>query len=142
MKVNTFSVSFVIRLTFTISDSILKLYTGGENMTQGQRIAELRKSKKMSQSELSKAIHVSPSTIGMWETDNRAIKDDDLVKLADLFNVTTDYLLGRTDNRHEDILAAAHLDEDINKMSPEQRRAIYDFIEFQKQKIDEDNKKD
>ncbi|KRK34409.1 helix-turn-helix domain-containing protein [Loigolactobacillus bifermentans] len=111
-------------------------------MTQGQRIAELRKSKKMSQSELSKAIHVSPSTIGMWETDNRAIKDDDLVKLADLFNVTTDYLLGRTDNRHEDILAAAHLDEDINKMSPEQRRAIYDFIEFQKQKIDEDNKKD
>ncbi|MFB8435110.1 helix-turn-helix domain-containing protein [Enterococcus durans] len=64
-------------------------------MTIGKRIAELRKQKGISQSELAKALNVSPSTIGMWETDQRAIKDDNLSSLADYFSVTTDYLLGR-----------------------------------------------
>lgn len=64
-------------------------------MTIGKRIAELRKQKGISQSELAQALNVSPSTIGMWETDQRAIKDDNLSSLADYFSVTTDYLLGR-----------------------------------------------
>lgn len=105
-------------------------------MTKGQRIAELRLQKKMSQSELAKAAHVSPSTIGMWETDQRAIKDNDLVNLANLFDVTVDYLLGRTNDKHEEVLAAAHLDKDLKDMTPEQRKAVYDFIEFQKKRID------
>lgn len=69
-------------------------------MNKGQRIAELRRQKHESQSNLAKIIHVSPSTIGMWETNQRAIKDDDLSKLADHFNVSTDYLLGKTDKKH------------------------------------------
>lgn len=69
-------------------------------MTKGQRIAELRSLKQESQSELAKAIHVSPSTIGMWETDQRSIKDDDLSKLSDHFDVSTDYLLGKTSKKH------------------------------------------
>lgn len=69
-------------------------------MTKGQRIAELRQSNNMSQSELAKAIKVSPSTIGMWETDQRAIKDNDLISLANIFNVTVDYLLGNTTSKH------------------------------------------
>ncbi|EHO52263.1 DNA-binding helix-turn-helix protein [Lentilactobacillus kisonensis F0435] len=79
---------------------MLEVYTGSENMTKGQRIAELRQSNKMSQSELAKAIKVSPSTIGMWETDQRAIKDNDLISLANIFNVTVDYLLGNTTSKH------------------------------------------
>lgn len=69
-------------------------------MNKGQRIAELRRQKHESQSNLAKIIHVSSSTIGMWETNQRAIKDDDLSKLADHFNVSTDYLLGKTDKKH------------------------------------------
>ncbi|WP_206859072.1 helix-turn-helix domain-containing protein [Candidatus Enterococcus mangumiae] len=63
-------------------------------MTIGIRIAELRKQKNMSQSDLAKALIVAPSTIGMWETDQRAIKDDHLKHLANCFNVSADYLLG------------------------------------------------
>ncbi len=52
-------------------------------MTTGERIANLRKEKRMSQPELAKQFHVAPSTIGMWETDQRAIKDNNLKDLAD-----------------------------------------------------------
>ena len=107
-----------------------------------ERLKELRKSYKMTQNDLAKRIKVSQQTIGGWEIGRTEPSTELLTKMADLFDVSIDYLVGRTNKKHEDILTAAHLDEDINKLSPEQRKAIYDFIEFQKQKIDEDNKKD
>lgn len=66
-------------------------------MTQGQRIAELRKERHMSQRELANSIHVSTSSVGMWETDQRTIKDRDLMALSNLFNVSADYILGKSD---------------------------------------------
>ncbi|MFT8493535.1 MAG: XRE family transcriptional regulator [Liquorilactobacillus nagelii] len=66
-------------------------------MDKGQIIANLRMTKKMSQIELAKALNVSPSTIGMWETNQRAIKDDQLKKIATFFGVSSDYLLGLSD---------------------------------------------
>lgn len=69
-------------------------------MSLGKRIASLRNEKRLSQAELAKRISVSPSTIGMWETDQRAIKDDDLVSLANSFDVSVDYLLGRTTKKN------------------------------------------
>ncbi|ASN59790.1 XRE family transcriptional regulator [Latilactobacillus curvatus] len=103
-------------------------------MTKGQRIAELRKQKRISQSELSKAIHVSPSTIGMWETDQRAIKDNDLVALAKYFNVTTDYLLGKSETKSVEpndnaMLIAAHIEDDATE---EDMAKILDYIEMVK----------
>lgn len=103
-------------------------------MTKGQRIAELRKQKRISQSELSKAIHVSPSTIGMWETDQRAIKDNDLVALAKYFNVTTDYLLGKSETKSAEpndnaMLIAAHIEDDATE---EDMAKILDYIEMVK----------
>ena len=103
-------------------------------MTKGQRIAELRKQKRISQSELSKAIHVSPSTIGMWETDQRAIKDNDLVALAKYLNVTTDYLLGKSETKSAEpndnaMLIAAHIEDDATE---EDMAKILDYIEMVK----------
>lgn len=103
-------------------------------MTKGQRIAELRKQKNISQSELSKAVHVSPSTIGMWETDQRAIKDNDLISLAEFFNVTTDYLLGNSDSKlakpnDNATLIAAHIEDDATE---EDMAKILDYIEMVK----------
>ena len=107
-------------------------------MTKGQRIANLRKNKKISQSNLAKAIHVSPSTIGMWETEQRAIKDNDLVSLANFFDVTTDYLLGRVDGLHDDLVIAAHMDDNLTEQQIEE---INKFIEFQKQEYIKDRDK-
>lgn len=64
-------------------------------------IKELRRSKKMangkkiSQEELAKIMEVSRSTVAMWEIDASVPDIETLKKLADFFNVSTDYLLGR-----------------------------------------------
>lgn len=69
-------------------------------MTMGERIATLRKERSMTQPMLASKMNVSQSTVTSWENDRRGIGNDDLVKLATLFNVSTDYLLGKTNKRH------------------------------------------
>lgn len=59
------------------------------------RIAKLREARGLSQQQLAEKIGMSQGTIAMWETDKRRIPDDKLILLADFFNVTTDYILGR-----------------------------------------------
>jgi transcriptional regulator with XRE-family HTH domain len=44
---------------------------------------------------------VSPKTVGTWEREDRKPPLDQLNKMADLFDVTTDYLLGRSDNPND-----------------------------------------
>ncbi|CUR42461.1 Transcriptional regulator [Limosilactobacillus reuteri] len=67
----------------------------------GNTIRELRKEKKMSQSELGKFIGVSQTTVTAWETGRAEPSSTFVSKLADLFNVSTDYLLGRSDSKKE-----------------------------------------
>ncbi|MBB6176425.1 transcriptional regulator with XRE-family HTH domain [Anoxybacillus tengchongensis] len=69
-----------------------------DNKVVGKRIALLRKKRGLSQEEFAKKINVSPSTVAMWEVGKREVKSSTLSELADFFNVSTDYLLGRTDN--------------------------------------------
>ena len=59
-----------------------------------QRIRDLRLSKKMSQVELAKLIGVSKQSVSNWENDNIQPSIEMLIKLADVFSVSTDYLLG------------------------------------------------
>lgn len=64
-------------------------------MTLGQRIAALRGAKEWTQKELGVRVGVSRTTIAGWEQDTRAVKDDNLRRLADVFEVSLDYLVGR-----------------------------------------------
>lgn len=61
----------------------------------GQRIRDLRKQKRMSQTELAKSAGVSQTTVTAWETGKAEPSSSAVARLADIFNVTTDYLLGR-----------------------------------------------
>lgn len=65
----------------------------------GQRIRDLRKEKKMSQSELAKMLAVSQTTVTAWETGKAEPSSSAITSLADYFDVTTDYLLGRPDKQ-------------------------------------------
>lgn len=56
----------------------------------------LRASHNISQAELSKAIGVSPSTIGMYETGEREPSFEIEEKIADYFNVSLDTLRGKS----------------------------------------------
>lgn len=68
----------------------------------GLRIKELRKEKGLRQSELATTLHVSQQAVGSWETGRTVPGADTLNVLADYFNVTTDYLLGRPEKKDDD----------------------------------------
>ena len=63
----------------------------------GDNLSSLRKEKNMEQKALAKVLGVSQQTISRWE--NNVVEPDikSLIKIADYFDVTTDYLLGRVD---------------------------------------------
>ena len=63
----------------------------------GTRIKELRKEFGLSQVELAARMEVTKQTISNWENENIQPSIDMLVDLANVFNVTTDYLLGLDD---------------------------------------------
>jgi transcriptional regulator with XRE-family HTH domain len=65
-------------------------------MTVGERIKKLR-GKSMSQYELAKAVGLSRNTIYSYENGRRLPDAGAIIALANFFNVTTDYLLGRSD---------------------------------------------
>ena len=62
-----------------------------------ERLLELRKEKAISQAMLAKNLEVSRGVICYWETDKSEPTAPNLVKIADFFGVTVDYLLGRSD---------------------------------------------
>lgn len=64
------------------------------------RIKYLRKEEKLTQEQLGKYIGFSANAIGQYETGIREPNFETLIKLADYFNVSIDYLLGRTTQRN------------------------------------------
>jgi transcriptional regulator with XRE-family HTH domain len=66
-------------------------------MSFGKRVSELRKQHKISQDELSKKIGVHQNVIGRYERGEAKPSIEVASKLADIFNVSLDYLVGKTD---------------------------------------------
>ena len=66
-------------------------------MKIGDRIKELRKEKNFSQSQLARRIGVSQKTVDYWELGTNEPKASYIVKLAELFEVSADFLLGIDD---------------------------------------------
>lgn len=64
-----------------------------------KRIRDLREDADMTQREVGEAINVPQRTYAYYESGGRMIPPEVLIKLADLYHVSVDYLLGRSDNR-------------------------------------------
>ena len=62
------------------------------------RLKEIRKSRRISQLKLAMDLCTNQNTISRYETGDREPGIDGLIKLADYFNVSVDYLLERTNN--------------------------------------------
>jgi len=62
-----------------------------------ERIKEIRKEKGLKQSELAKLLDTTQKTISDYENGISNPDLERLIKIADIFNVSTDYLLGRKD---------------------------------------------
>lgn len=93
----------------------------------GERMISLRKQKGISQQELGDAIGVSQSSINRYEHDEKCPDVRILTRCADFFNVSLDYLAGRTDIT-TNLSMRGQLNEDkIFKMLLE-RRIIKEFL--------------
>nr|DAI13178.1 MAG TPA: repressor protein [Caudoviricetes sp.] len=64
----------------------------------GDKLKRLREANNLSQQQLAEKLGMSPSGIGMWEQNRRQPDNETLKKIAQLFDVTTDYLLGNDVN--------------------------------------------
>ena len=70
----------------------------GNKLGIGKRIYNLREAAGMSQQDIADALKIKRETISMWENGSRDLKTGYTVELAKLFSVSTDYLLGLTDD--------------------------------------------
>lgn len=61
------------------------------------KLFELRSEKGLSQRELARIMNISQGTYNNWENENTQPSIEQLIALADFFEVSVDYLLGRTD---------------------------------------------
>lgn len=80
----------------------------------GSRIKELRRANNMTQDELAKKLDITRSAVGMYEQGVRRPDFEHMDALADMFNVSMDYLMGKTDinagyPRHGDDALPKHL---------------------------------
>ena len=71
-------------------------------MSFGERLKTLRESKNLTQKELGKILGLEQSTISNYEIDTRFKNGDRLIKIADFFGVSIDYLLRDNDDYNED----------------------------------------
>ncbi|WP_026477351.1 helix-turn-helix domain-containing protein [Alkaliphilus transvaalensis] len=97
------------------------------------RLKLLRKGKGISQKVLAASMELSTSTIAMYETSQRDPDTTTLQKLADFFNVSVDYLLGRTDVKYsygnEDPMCVFN-EESSEYKSPQQRANVIKKVEL------------
>lgn len=67
------------------------------------RIKELRIAHNLTQVEFGNKLSVAKQTVSNWENNNIQPSIDMLIKIADYFGVTTDYLLGRSNDNSLDV---------------------------------------
>lgn len=74
-------------------------------METSEIIRNLRIRNNLSSKELSKILNISESSVSLYESGKRKPSLGLVIKIADYFSVSTDYLLGLTDKEYEDKIA-------------------------------------
>lgn len=95
--------------------------------TIGQRIRKLREMKNMTQTELSQSLGMKTyTTVSKWESDDNFPKGRDLKKLSELFEVSSDYLLGLNRNNHVSSIETVY-----NQLEEHRKSKVYRYAEKQ-----------
>lgn len=109
-------------------------------MSIGNRIKQKRKDIRLTQVELARKLNVSSQVISNWEREYTHPSHEDVTKLADALEVSSDYLLGRSNDDKktlDDELEAIRNDPKLNLMfdnwkgmSEEERERALEFVNF------------
>lgn len=107
--------------------------------TFGERLKELRKKKHLTQEQLGKTFYLNKSSISRYENGTQIPENELLQSIADYFDVSLDYLMGRTNivNTHSNIV--------INAPTKKEQKDHDTFMEdakalFMNGELDEDDK--
>lgn len=100
------------------------------------RIREVRKAKKLSQTELAEMLHVHQTAVSQWENGKTEPDMDNLCRIADIFGVTVDYLLGvdtQSQNIDEQLSEIDFaLSGEIRDLNDEEKQDVLDFVRFKR----------
>lgn len=83
----------------------------------GERIKSLRETEGLTQIQLSKKLNISNTTLSQYENGQRVPGDEIKTKIAIIFDVSLDYLMGRTDIK-------TTMSQDGQQLSEEQKRIL------------------
>ena len=98
------------------------------------RLKQLRLKNKLTQQNIANHFQTSPQSYAQWEKGLRKPSAENLQKLADYFNVSTDYLLGKTDipDPDSDIDLDSAIDNSVaydgTPITDNDREIIKDFL--------------
>ena len=107
-------------------------------------IIPLRESKNMKQSDLARRLSLDKSSMSKIENGTRKVSSDEILKIANIFEVSTDYLLGNNEKNHKSPDWATEADRiDLDKllqsntpmgyggmsMAPEDKEKVRNVIE-------------
>ncbi len=95
------------------------------------RILELRTSAKMSQAELARRLNLTQQAVGKWEKGKSEPDSACLVLMADLFSVSTDYLLGHEKKPTVKDDGLTEIERLFLSLPPERREEVLRFMEYQ-----------
>lgn len=94
----------------------------------GERITQLRKQFNLSQDELAKQINVSRTIIGNYERNTNTPSIEVILKIAKIFNVTVDYLIGEGKMSSYDKEVIKRI-EDIDKLDQNTKEHLYFLVD-------------
>lgn len=84
-------------------------------VNMGDKLKSLRIEKKLTQKQVADRIGLAISAVSSYESGSRYPSYDVLIRLAHIFHVSTDYLLGMTDKRNVDVTGLS--DDEIEVVS-------------------------
>lgn len=98
-----------------------------------------RRELKLTQTELAKEANLTPAAISQFESGTRKPSFKTLSSLSDALKVTTDYLLGKAEKSHNDLLADPKVNamfKGMMKFTEKDKETLYEFYEFLKTKAE------
>ena len=95
-------------------------------------IKELRISKGLKQSDLANLLHVAQTTISNWENDRTEPDFDSLRQMAELFDVSADYLLGQSDvkKKEKPVVKVDRLNRKLELPNDENLQRMEDYVDL------------
>lgn len=98
-------------------------------MTFGKRLRQLREERGITQKALAAVLHISPRMVSFYESGAHFPRDEaQLLRLADYFEVTTDYLLGHSDIRFQ--TQYQRLAASFGALTEDGQKSLLDYLDF------------